>query len=377
MRRREFLLANLGAAIGGTLLSGIPTGRAHAAAASVTSKPIAPGVKLGMRLPPRLSQEDLEFMRQLNLGWCRLDLNPEDAGEEAVRATVADYAKGGVGVFSATCRFGRNEENGLTTEALDRKIADESEFIRVLGRVGIPNYEISFNRHTPKSQVYSTGTGEMRGLTVRRFDLEKFRETDFKPERPISAEEVIKGFDYTMERVLPVAEEAGVRIAIHPDDPPIDSIGGVARIFHHVDHFDRAFKRHASPNLGILLCVGTWAEGGEAMGATVPEAVRHFAAQDKLFSIHFRNVDAPLPIFHETFMDNGYVNMQEVMDALVEVDFNGLLVPDHIPHFDLEEDRAVSTDGKYQSPFRPTGVAYSAGVMNAYLQTAMRKHGKA
>ena len=375
MQRREFVSKTLVAALGASLTASRVAG-AHASPSS-TTPPVQPAraeIKLGMRVPPRLPDEALTLMRQLNFGWCRLDLNPEDATEAFMRETTERYARGGVRVFAATCRFARVVPDALDPVGLDRKIALEQDFIRLLGRLGIANFEISFNGLAPGSQVYSTGTGMVRGIAVRRFDLQEFRKSEPKPTRTFSAEEITRLFDRYLARLLPVAEQAGVRIALHPDDPPIAEIGGVTRIFHHVDHFDRAFKRHPSPNFGVLFCVGTWAEGGTAMGATIPNAIRDFAAQGRLVSVHFRNVSSPLPVFEETFMDDGLLDMQTVMDALVAADFRGLVVPDHIPDLAMEKDHAVRTSsGSYESPFRPIGVAYSAAIMNAYLQSSLRK----
>ena len=326
-----------------------------------------------MRLPPRLGEEALTHLRQSNLGWCRLDLHPEDATEAFLRETVERYAKGGVRVVAATCRFERDEPDVFAPEAFRRKIAREQDFIRLLGRLGVANYEIAFNRHTPNSQIYSTGTRMRREIAVRHFDLAELRRIEGKPVRTYSTDQVTRAFDSYMDQLLPVAEQAGVRIALHPDDPPIAEIGGVARIFHHIEHYKAAFKRHPSPNLGILFCVGTWAEGGDAMGAGITEAIDYFHAQKRLFSIHFRNVSAPLPVFEETFMDDGYVDLQAVMNTLVAVGYDGLLVPDHIPFFDLETDRAIVTAaGRYETPFRAAGIAYSAGAMNTYLRNALR-----
>jgi mannonate dehydratase len=369
MNRRVFLQKGMGAVLGLALFA-----NRTRALAGPDPVPLEPAVKLGVRLPPRLEPGQLALLRQLDLGWCRVDINPEDAEEERLSRICDTYAAAGVNSFAVTCRFGQDDRNGLEAHALERKIAQEQKLIRLLGRRGIKNYEIAFNRHTPGSQIYSTSTGYHRGIEVRRFELDKLREIEARPATTLSAAEVTDAFDHYISRLLPVAEEAGVRIALHPDDPPIDVIGGVARIFHHIDHFKRVFARHPSPNFGILFCVGTWAEGGPAMGADVTEAIRYFASQKRLFSVHFRNVSSPLPVFEETFMDDGYLDMQKVMNTLVNVQFDGLLVADHIPHFSGETDRAPqNAAGRYESPFYPLGIAYSAGAMHTYLKTALRR----
>ena len=110
------------------------------------------------------------------------------------------------------------------------------------------------------------------------------------------------------------------------------------RLFSTFERYQRALEIADSPNVGVCLCVGCWLEGGELMGATPEEAIRNFGEQQKLFKVHFRNVDEPLPHFVETFIDDGYKDMYQVMKALQEVGFRGVVIPDHIPR--MADDRA-------------------------------------
>jgi mannonate dehydratase len=105
----------------------------------------------------------------------------------------------------------------------------------------------------------------------------------------------------------------------------------------------------------MCFCVGCWLEGGELMGKDVIESIRYFGERDKIFKVHFRNVDQPLPHFVETFVDNGYQDMYEVAKALREVNFNGVLIPDHIPS--MADDHRV-------------GTAYTIAYMNALVKRA-------
>ncbi len=91
------------------------------------------------------------------------------------------------------------------------------------------------------------------------------------------------------------------------------------------------------------------------MGKDILETIRYFGGRKKIFKVHFRNVDRPLPHFVETFVDDGYMDMYKVMKALREVDFDGVAIPDHIPSF---------VGGGY------VGVAYSIAYMKALLKRA-------
>ncbi len=111
----------------------------------------------------------------------------------------------------------------------------------------------------------------------------------------------------------------------------VTSESTVARVIRDCDGYQRAIDIADSPNFGLCFCVGTWAEGGDRMGKDVIEMIEHFGAQKKLFKIHFRNVDAPMPVFNEVLVDDGYIDMADVMRALKRVGFDGTLIPDHVP----------------------------------------------
>ena len=164
-----------------------------------------------------------------------------------------------------------------------------------------------------------------------------------------------------IRQVVPVAEELGIRIGIHPDDPPVPELGGVPRcIFGNFDGYVRALEIANSPNVGVCLCCGTWMEGGKGMGKDVFEAIRAFAKMGKLWKIHFRNVSAPVPHFVETFVDDGYGDMYAIMRTLQEVGFRGVAIPDHIPQ--MGDDPRL-------------GTAYTIGYMKALLERARAEVG--
>ncbi len=103
------------------------------------------------------------------------------------------------------------------------------------------------------------------------------------------------------------AEEAGVRMALHPNDPPATGkLGGIPCLIHSFETYKRAFAVANSPALGMEFCTGCWLEGGPASGDLL-EGIRTFHADNRILLVHFRNVTSPLPHFLETFLDNGYM----------------------------------------------------------------------
>jgi len=209
--------------------------------------------------------------------------------------------------------------------------------------------------------TYTTSLVQRRGYTVREFDLNDFRNKVEKQrfEREYSADDIWANYTYFMKAVLPVAEESGVKLALHPDDPPLAKMNGVAKIFTHYEGYWRAEQiAGGSRNWGLTFCVGTWSEGGSQMGKNVFEMIRDFGGRGKIFEVHFRNVSGPLPHFVETFPDDGYLDMYEVMKTLRQVRFNGAAEPDHVP-------KLTGDSGLLRA-----GTAYCITYMRALLRRA-------
>jgi len=171
-------------------------------------------------------------------------------------------------------------------------------------------------------------------------------------------------------------EQLHVRIGIHLDDPPEQVLAGVPRcIFSNFEGYKRAIEIANSPNIGVCLCCGSWLEGGKMTGAEPVEMIRYFGSRKKLFKIHFRNVSAPLPHFTETMIDDGYYDMSKIMRALVEVKFEGIVIPDHVPGLGSDPRTEVPGGrGSAGAGFRPSpALAYLIGSMQAMLVAAQGK----
>jgi len=130
-----------------------------------------------------------------------------------------------------------------------------------------------------------------------------------------------------MRIVVPVAEEAGVKLALHPDDPPISPIQGVGRILTSPDAMLRAIDLVPSPNNGVTFCQGSFA----TMNADIPAEIARFAARDALHFVHFRDVVGTPERFQEAFHDDGQTDMWAAMRAYKEAGFSGPMRPDHVP----------------------------------------------
>jgi mannonate dehydratase len=319
-------------------------------------------IKLAHRVSAGISDDDLLFLKQIGLRWARVEFQAAEATLDNMARVKERFARHGIKIFSAVNYVHRSLKIQLGQKGRDDDIEQYQAFLRALGKLGIPVADYDFH----PGNTYSTGQVERRGYVAREFDLDDFRKRVEKPrfEREYSAEEVWDAYRYFVRGVLPTAEKADVKLALHPDDPPLAKMNGVAKLFTHYDGYRKAEEvAGASKHWGLTFCVGTWAEGGDKMGKNVFEMIRDFGKRGKIFDVHFRNVSAPLPHFVETFLDDGYLDMYQVMKALREVGFSGAMEPDHVPQ--LAGDKGI----------RPAGTAYCIAYMRGLVRRANEEVG--
>jgi mannonate dehydratase len=241
-------------------------------------------------------------------------------------------------------------------ERLIRAIGD-------MGAVGIPLQV--FNMHALRFYRTSRDEPERAGARSTGFDWAQAAgrplmaggpgvDPDLIPgshRRPISDEEMWDNYTYFLRAALPAAEAAGVRAALHPDDPQVPAIGGVARIMRSPEAMRRALEVVPSPNLGLKFCTGCYSQ----MEADVAAEIRALGA-DKIFLVDFRNVRGTVDCFQETFLDDGQEDMAALMRALVEVGYHGPIGPDHAV-------RLLGDGARHERYW-----AYAIGYMRALLQ---------
>jgi mannonate dehydratase len=354
MLRRQFLRSAL-AATGTPLLAQQPV------------KNIEEGDPRNAKLCHRLdaksvSDDDLRFLQQIGLKWVRLEFGEGEITLDTLRAQQRRFAQFGMRIYSGVHYAYRSRRVQLGEPGRDQDIETYRRFLRDLGTLEIPVASYDFH----PANTYTTRMVERRGYTAREFDIDDFRNRVEKRQfdREYSADEIWANYTYFVKAVLPVAEEARVKLALHPDDPPVAKMNGVAKLFTHYDGYRRAEEiAGKSPNWGLTFCVGTWSEGGDRMGKDVFEMIRDFGGREKIFEVHFRNVTGPLPRFVETFPDDGYMDMYQVMKALRQVRFNGGVEPDHVP-------RLAGDSGLLRA-----GTAYCIASMRGMLRRANEEVG--
>jgi mannonate dehydratase len=327
---------------------------------------VEPGMKVAIQASPEPTEEELSLYQQLGAEWVVLWTNEKKSSADYYASRRKLYEAHGMRVYG----FGNADVHNqdaivLNLENRNAKVEQYKQHLRDLGKAGIPYTTYA---HMANG-IWSTEREVTRGgASARGFDLSKATEANWgnwagrkydsnlSHGRKYTQEEIWDNFTSFIREVAPVAEEAGVRIGIHPDDPPVPELAGVPRcIFSSYDGYYKALEIASSPNVGMCLCVGCWLEGGPLMGKGVLETIKDFGNQRKIFKVHLRNVDQPLPHFKETFLDNGYMDMAKVVRALREVDFDGVIIPDHIP--------MMGNDPRI-------GLAYSIGYIHALVNQA-------
>ena len=241
----------------------------------------------------------------------------------------------------------------------DEQIESYQETIRNLGRAGVP----ILGYHWMANSVWRTSKDELTrgGARTTVYDHALAENAPLSFGREYSESELWASYEYFIRSVLPVAQESGVTLALHPDDPPVDSLGGVSRIFRNIEGFKRAMEQVApATNHKLDFCMGTWAEMGvEKMF----EAMEYFGRRRKIAYVHFRNVRGAVPHISETFIDEGDVDVVKAMKLLVETGFDGLIIDDHVPQ--MVDDTVWSHRGR----------AYATGYIKGLLRGVLSQNG--
>lgn len=235
---------------------------------------------------------------------------------------------------------------GLTGR--DEEIENFITFIRNLASVGIDTVchnwmpVISWAR----SNVAKPGRG---GALVSAFDIDDVKDEPLITEYgELTHQKMWDNMEYFLKAVIPEAEKVGVKLALHPDDPPIDQIRGIPRIMTSVAAFKKMLDLYPSPSNGITFCQGSFASmGEEGKGEDIPAAIEYFGKKGAIHFVHFRDARGSKNRFEETFHDDGKTDMYAAMKAYYKIGFKGPMRPDHVPtmYSDSNEHPGYSTIG--------------------------------
>jgi len=225
----------------------------------------------------------------------------------------------------------------------DEEIEHAIDLIRNMGALGIPVWCYDWMPVFGWVRTSTTVPGR-GGAVATGYDHELMKNAPLTEYGIVTEEALWKNLKYFLDAVLPAAEKANVKLAMHPDDPPLSPIRGLGRIMRSIENYQRLLDLYPSPVNGITLCQGNFT----LMTDDLPGAIRHFGKQGKIFFAHFRDVRGSPEKFVETFHDEGKTNMLACMEAYRDIGFDGVLRPDHVPTMegDSNENPAYSSIGR-------------------------------
>ena len=310
-----------------------------------------------------LTDEKLRFARQIGADGIQMNtpkLPGEERWEEAdVRGLVEKSRAAGLpfdAIENVPVHFYDKAMLGLPGR--DAQIENYQSVIRAVARAGVPILGYHFMPNSVwRTDRAAPGRG---GAACTKFDMAAvdaspdldalrnylptalghrsampLRGTD---EEPITEDAMWDNYAYFIRAVLPVAEEEGLKLALHPDDPPVPSLGGVARLFYRPEGFEKAWDiSGGSPAWGLNLCLGCCSEmpGG---AEDVRRMISFFGPKGRIFYGHFRDVQGTVPDFTECFIGEGNYDPAEMLTRLLDAGFDGFLLDDHVPKMDDDSD---------------------------------------
>jgi mannonate dehydratase len=312
-----------------------------------------------------LDEAGIRRVKQLGVD-CVVMVGPRIPWEESQIRSIIDRLK------SSRLTLGNVMIAGFPNAIYGRPGRDEElekvrESIRAAGRAGLPVVEYNFYAHRAVEGYYEESGRAGAGLTA--FDYDRVKDLPPLPnEGAHSLEDMWSNITYFLRAVVPVAEESGVRLALHPNDPPAPTSRGSGQIMGTVEGWKRLIEIVPSKANGITFDCGVTRE----MGQDPVDVCRYFGTRDRINHMHFRNVRVRVPYekYTEVFLDEGQIDMFAVMKELVRQKYPRLIYPEHPRGLDADREQpnfkpAYPGGGSY------VGFAYNVGYARAMLQAAM------
>jgi mannonate dehydratase len=243
----------------------------------------------------------------------------------------------------------------------DEQIEAVCNLIRNMGALEIPvwcyEWMPIFNWLRTSTTVPARG-----GALATGYDHDLMRNAPLTEYGVVTEEQLWGNLEYFLRWVVPVAERANVKLAMHPDDPPLSPIRGLGRIMRSVENYQRLIDLVPSPVNGIALCQGNFT----LMTDDLPSVIRHFGAQGKIFFVHFRDVRGTPARFVETFHDDGQTDMLACMRAYRDIGYEGVCRPDHVP--------TMAGDSNERAGYSSIGRLFAIGYLKGLRQAVYAKN---
>jgi len=239
----------------------------------------------------------------------------------------------------------------------DEDIEKYCEMLKNMGKLEIPlicyNFMAEIGWFRTRTDIPERGGALTSGFDIRDIDNEELTIAG-----KLTEDRIWSNYKYFIKAVIPAAEKAGVKMGLHPDDPPISPIRGISRIFTSAENFRKALKIIDSPSHGITFCQATF----KAMGENIFQLIEEFGKKGKIFFAHFRDIKGNAECFQETFHDNGPTDMVKALEYYLRyTHVNTLIRPDHTPTMAGEN----NSNPGYEMQGRLFAVGYMKGIMDS------------
>ena len=302
-----------------------------------------------------------DLVRQMGIKYAIAKLAPELTGKlppwdfESLRSAKEKFAENGFELIGLEGDQMDMTRIKLGLSGRDEDIEKYKQMLRNMGRLGINllcyNFMATGWFRTRKD------IPERGGAQVTGFSTEAAKLLPNTAYGEVLSAKIWENYTYFITEVMPVAEAAGVKMALHPDDPPVPSLQGIGRIFINADAIRKALAITNSSSHGITFCQGTYT----TMGEDIPALIEEFGRQRKLFFVHIRDVEGNADNFRETFHDNGPTNMPQILELYKNVGFSGVIRSDHVPTMAGE----TNSHAGYEMNGNLFGIGYIRGMMDA------------
>ena len=258
------------------------------------------------------------------------------------------------------------EKTKLGLEGRDEEISNFITFMKNLKQYG--GVDVICYNWMPVVGWYRTNNAYpgRGGALMTAFDYEDVKNAEPTKYGKVTKEALWKNLEYFLKAVMPEAEKIGMKLAMHPDDPQVDSIKGIERIMTSPANFERMMKMYPSVYNGVTLCQGNFSLMGDV---DIPKLVRKWG-KDKIHFVHFRNVQdlsgkKPSTKFTETFHDEGQIDMYAAMKAYYDIGFTGPLRPDHVP--------CMASDTNDFPGYSNIGILFALGYIRGLMESISKE----
>jgi len=359
--RRRWIQGNLAMLAGAGAAAALPAVAASEVGGGKAPEKDQRPIKLAMALSPA---EPLRWKLALQIGVRHAIVNvsgalrrvPREKYSDALAKIKADYEAAGLRISGVESHPVGAEKIKLGLPGRDEEIANYCAALTALGKVGIPMVCYNFMAGIGWYRT-SVDIPERGGALTTGFDNEIANKRGLTRWGEISEEKIWDNLTYFLKQVIPVAEKAGVKMALHPDDPPISPLRGIGRILTSAAAYRRVLEIVPSPVNGITFCQANF----KAMGEDIEAVAREFCRQGKVFFVHFRDIRGSREQFQETFHDNGPTDMPRMLQVYHEAGFDGPMRPDHAPTLvgESNQNPGYAVQGKILA------IGYMRGIMQA------------